>query len=60
MVEEPAIGRVTLLDFPVDSTDADARATYLAYAERYQALGFSDIRTWWFDLETRELLEVLT
>lgn len=57
VVEEPATGRVTLLDFPVDVADAAARAEFVAYAERYRALGFSDIRAWWFDLETRMLTE---
>jgi len=58
VVEEPAIGRVSLLDFPLDAADGAARAEFRAYADRYRALGFPDIRAWWFDLETRVLTEV--
>ncbi len=50
VVEEPATGRVTLLDFPTDAADAEARAAFTAYAERYRALGYEDVRAWWFDL----------
>ncbi|MBC7448487.1 MAG: UvrD-helicase domain-containing protein [Hymenobacteraceae bacterium] len=59
VVEEPAVNRVTLLDFPFDATDPAARRTFAAYAERYRLLGFTDIRAWWFDLETQAVHEVI-
>lgn len=57
VAEEPALGRVTLLDFPPDPTDEAAWNTFRAYADRYRTLGYEDVRAWWFDLETREVIE---
>jgi hypothetical protein len=52
--------RVTLLDFPSEADDTAARAAFIAYAERYRALGYQTVRAWWFDLESETLLELMT
>ncbi len=57
VVAEPAEGRVTLLDFPADATDTAARAAFGAYAARYRALGYTEIRAWWYDVVSATVTE---
>ena len=58
VVEDKAGGRVTLLDFPADPADAAARAAFGAYAARFLALGFPEVRAWWYDVATGDVLDV--